>query len=401
LNIIILTKESFPVGLAATNRIHCYAKGFIELSSEVMVLCIKPTERKPKVVNKVEDGIYENIPFAYPGKETVYSSWFIKRRIQNIAGLIGTIRMILKLNHVRRIDALIIYLNAPFIEFLIFLLARFSKIILLKEENEHPYIYFPTKRFFYKCLRRYYIKYNYCLYDGLLLMTNHLIKLFGNNEKIKSRILHVPMTVDYERFEKKINTSSTESYIAYCGILNDKKDGINLLIEAFSRISDEFEDLKLHLIGQGESELKMKEYLKLTYDKQITEKVVFKGKVSRVEIPELLCKAKLLVLPRPQNMQAEYGFPTKLGEYLATGVPVVTTKVGEIPFYLNDGESAFLAEPGSTDSLMFKMKEALLDYAHAIEVGKKGKTVALNYFNYQIQAARIIDFIKKIRSCAG
>ncbi len=400
LNIIILTKDSFPIGLASTNRIHCYAKGFIEHGSKVKVLCIKPTERGNNVVNKEVNGIYDNIPFIYTGKETIYSSLFIKRRIQNIAGLVGVLRIISKENQVHKIDALIIYLNAPFIEFILFLFSRILKITLLKEESEHPEIYFPMKGFFNNSFRRCYIKYNYCLYDGLLLMTHHLMQYFSLNKRIGARLLHVPMTVDSKRFEIKPNSTNTESYIAYCGILNDNKDGVNILISAFSQISGEFDHLKLFLIGNAESESKLKVYLELTIKEQIIDKVVFKGNVSREEIPELLGNAKLLVLPRPYSRQSEYGFPTKLGEYLATGIPVVATKVGEIPLYLNDGIEAYLAEPGSIDSLTFKMKEALSDYEHALDVGRKGKDVVLRYFNYQIQSTSILDFIRNIRQCA-
>ena len=50
-------------------------------------------------------------------------------------------------------------------------------------------------------------------------------------------------------------------------------------------------------------------------------------------------------MARPDSRQARGGFPTKLGEYLATGKPVCVTKVGEITVYLEDNVSAFLAEP--------------------------------------------------------
>ncbi len=52
----------------------------------------------------------------------------------------------------------------------------------------------------------------------------------------------------------------------------------------------------------------------------------------------------------PDSKQAQGGFPTKLGEYLATGNPVCATTVGEIPDYLVDGESVYFAVPGSVDS---------------------------------------------------
>lgn len=61
-------------------------------------------------------------------------------------------------------------------------------------------------------------------------------------------------------------------------------------------------------------------------------------------MPQMLKNAEALVLDRPNSLQAQYGFPTKLGEYLLTGNPVVVTKVGDIPLYLKDGVSALLSE---------------------------------------------------------
>ena len=70
-------------------------------------------------------------------------------------------------------------------------------------------------------------------------------------------------------------------------------------------------------------------------------------------MPKYLCNAKLLALARPDSIQAQGGFPTKLGEYLATGRPVVVTKVGEIPDYLEDGVNAFLSDINSGYSLLY------------------------------------------------
>lgn len=70
------------------------------------------------------------------------------------------------------------------------------------------------------------------------------------------------------------------------------------------------------------------------------------GDVHRDKVPELLCRSKILALARPDNLQSEGGFPTKLGEYLSTGNLVIITDVGDIPFYLKDGESALIAKAG-------------------------------------------------------
>ena len=69
------------------------------------------------------------------------------------------------------------------------------------------------------------------------------------------------------------------------------------------------------------------------------------------EVPQLLMDSEVLALDRPNSIQAQCGFPTKLGEYLLTGNPVVVTKVGDIPLFLEDGVSALLAEKRNAENL--------------------------------------------------
>jgi glycosyltransferase involved in cell wall biosynthesis len=93
---------------------------------------------------------------------------------------------------------------------------------------------------------------------------------------------------------------------------------------------------------------------------------------------------------------ADAGFPSKLTEYLATGNPVVVTKVGEIPLYLKDDVSAFLSEPGSIDSFAGRLDFVLGNYEFAQRVGLKGKELTLTIFNYNFQSKRMIAFIDSL-----
>lgn len=108
-------------------------------------------------------------------------------------------------------------------------------------------------------------------------------------------------------------------------------------------------------------------------------------------MPSYLLNAQLLLLARPANIQAKGGFPTKLGEYLTTGRPVVITKVGEIPDYLTDGENAFMAEPDNPLSFALKVEEALTDTENARAIGLNGKKLAVTIFNYKTQGLEMIN----------
>jgi glycosyltransferase involved in cell wall biosynthesis len=45
------------------------------------------------------------------------------------------------------------------------------------------------------------------------------------------------------------------------------------------------------------------------------------------------------------------GFPNVLLEAMASRVPAVATRVGEVPRMIADGETGFLVEPGDTEAL--------------------------------------------------
>lgn len=230
-------------------------------------------------------------------------------------------------------------------------------------------------------------------YDSIVLMTRTLIKHFKNNYPNCPYLLHLPMTVDLDRFKEK-ETSLKEflkPYIVFIGAMDDSKEGISILINAFNIIKNEFSDYKLYLLGPWNYDTPS--HIELIKELKLTDKVHWLGEYKRDQIPNILLNANLVVLPRPDSKQAQGGFPTKLGEYLATGNPVCATSVGEIPDYLVDGESVFFANPGSAVSFADAMRRALNNLDKAKSIGSNGRKVAEIHFNKDVQAKKLSEFL--------
>ena len=391
INIKIITTLPYPTGMAGSNRIMTYAKGLQENNCNVSVICMKTTESTQMIYNNQISGNHDGVFYKYAGGKTVISSNVFRRRIDDLNGLLMTCKDLITEKKSDQTNVIIFYSFSSSRALALFLITRLKGILFLIEESEHPLVYakemsLPERYFFNK--------FYYRLFDGMLLMTKRLIRYFVEEKGMKIPYLHVPMTVDLNRFniEKK---KEKLKYIAYCGVLNNKKDGVDILIEAFALLAKDFPDIDLLLIGDAASLNEHELYIKKVKQNQIVERVIFTGHKSKDAIPELLLNAAILVLARPESIQSEGGFPTKLGEYLATGNPVVVTKVGEIPDYLADGVNAFIAEPGSIDSLYNKMKTILLDYTAAQIIGANGRKVADDNFNYKIQTKNIVGFINK------
>ncbi len=230
--------------------------------------------------------------------------------------------------------------------------------------------------------------------NGLALMTSTLMKEFKEQDNLK--LLHLPMTVDLDRFNQaspKLENFE-HPYIAFVGVMNDSKDGVNILIQAFACITTKFPNHKLYLIGGWNYDTPA--HLEMIKNLKLEGRVYWLGEFSRDKIPAILQHASLLVLPRPDSKQAQGGFPTKLGEYLAAGVPVCASTVGEIPDYLTDNETVFFAEPGSVESFAKAMDRALSNPELAKKVGLAGRNIAEVHFNKDIQAKKLYEFLKTL-----
>jgi glycosyltransferase involved in cell wall biosynthesis len=245
--------------------------------------------------------------------------------------------------------------------------------------------------------QRYFEKKAIYAFDGIAWMTKTLIMYCQSFPNPQPKLLHLAMTVDLERFENITPAPSEfqQPYIAFVGVMNDAKDGVSNLIKAFNLIKNQFVEHKVYLVGAWNYDTPI--HLDLIKSFGVEDRVFWMKEYSRDSIPSIIGNADLLVLPRPDSKQAQGGFPTKLGEYLATGKPVCATTVGEIPDYLTDNESVFFAQPGSVESFADAMRRALSEPENARRVGLNGKKVAQKEFNKDIQAKKLHQFLLELQ----
>ena len=148
--IIIFTDESFPYGMAATNRIISYGKGFVGNGKKTEVICLRRTENADNIRNYKRNGYFESIKFTYLSKSTVKSKFFIMRRVHNFFSYVS-----LFFNSLKKINnstLSIYYSSNPYPLLLIWFANKLKKGLLFKEESEHPYVYLQHTKFIAKFL---------------------------------------------------------------------------------------------------------------------------------------------------------------------------------------------------------------------------------------------------------
>lgn len=390
MRIVFLKAYDFPLGGAPQNRLLCICKGLIEQGHDVEVHQYAPAKLNIEQ-NHFEKQVYNTVKiFNHSYK---YSP--IKSRVQQLQGIItGVVKSWL---HIftsvkkRPIDYIFINNEKNSYLFIFYLLAKICNAKFGRDLVEYPLPVLKPDNF-NDYIKKYKLKTNYRWFDVLFIISRNLIEFYQPYIKKGAKVLHLPVNVDFERFPNAMKELNS-NYITYCGDLSQSKDGVIILIKAFSIIKDEFKDIHLKLIGFNNNEEYMNSLNQLISDLKINDRVIQTGYVHPEKIPDELYNSRILVLARPDNIQAKGGFPTKLGEYLATGVPVVVTDVGELTSYLEDGRNAFIAKPDSVEDFAMVMKRALSDKEFAFKVGIEGRKTALKYFCHLSQGKFISDFL--------
>jgi glycosyltransferase involved in cell wall biosynthesis len=232
--------------------------------------------------------------------------------------------------------------------------------------------------------------------DGIItistLLNEKLAKIF---EMRHVPIFLFPVTVDFNNFSStgSTRTPSEKVKIFYGGSFGEK-DGLPFLLKALSGTWKQFKNIELNLTGLGDRS-DMEKFFDLVSELNIGEIVKYHGFLERERYYRILNSCDIFCMTRINSKYANAGFPFKLGEFLATGKPVISTKVGDVTNYLNDKE-AILISPESEQEIENALKRILKDPRKYQIIGKNGLYVAQKYFDYKKYASPFLDYIKKI-----
>lgn len=155
---------------------------------------------------------------------------------------------------------------------------------------------------------------------------------------------------DMQDWRAKLGINSTDFVFITVGTIEERK-GQHLIVEAMGQLHDAgltchaiFVGLPLTVADQQRIDAA------LTSHPTAAERCHFVGRQS--EVAPLLRSADCLLLPSSWE-----GFPRTVAEALACGLPVIATRVGELPTMVRHGVEGLLIPPGNVSALATAMQE--------------------------------------------
>lgn len=376
----VVTMAPFPKGNVSTLRYTSYLLSLVKKNIYAMVLVYCPTLMAKHIHSP--NGIYKGIVYQYVTRITwgKFSPIFVKA-FYLFVGLFKSIKYLKSSG----INVLILYGENPIIVNLFyFFVCKFLGIRYLGDRSEYPSL----------SVRKSVIKswiYNkkISLFDGIIVMTKELEDYYSLCSKREKFCFLLPMTIDAVRFDH-LGVRHRGRYIAVVfGVHN--RDGLYETLLAFNRYVALSGLYDLWLIGNYASMPNKSDLDELISKYHLQNRIKILGQMSIDKVPEILYNASCLITT--PNYYISGGFPTKLGEYMLSGTPIVATAAGEIANYIVDKQEMLLAPPGDiekiAESLLFVEQNPDVATVMASNASKKVRMV----FSADTYADDLVKFI--------
>jgi glycosyltransferase involved in cell wall biosynthesis len=153
-------------------------------------------------------------------------------------------------------------------------------------------------------------------------------------------VLYGGIELDLFPFSNRTLPTVGEIRILSVGRLVDKK-GFVTLIKAFKRIYTQYPNARLHIIGAGEDEKKIKSAIA---EYNLKDVVILRGAMDSKQVSDELKKAHIFCLASQTAKNGDIeGIPNALKEAMASGLPVVSTRHAGIPELIEHQRTGYLA----------------------------------------------------------
>lgn len=171
--------------------------------------------------------------------------------------------------------------------------------------------------------------------------------------------------------------------------------GLDHLVEGFARVSREFPEAKLLLVGDGPARAAVERKIAQL---GIGDRASITGIVPHDSVPGMLAFADVVVAPYPHLPQDLWFSPLKLYEYMAAAKAIVASSAGQIAEVLQDGYSGLLVEPGNVQELSRAIIRLLRDEDLRVRLGHNARREAVEKHSWQSHAQKLEELYYSVLS---
>lgn len=376
-DLIVVSAEPFPNGHAATNRMLSYLTGLAQ-RKDILYLCLASPSSSDSP-NKKKEGCFSGIYFQYISNPIINHHRNSLFRALSLFWRHCLIFILLILFY--KAKAVLIYSSKRQLTTIVQVACKIRATPLYRDITELVgYNYSHNKKDIAK------MKNNLASYSGLITISQGIYNYFDNIPIEKKFLL--PVLVDISRFE---GHKDSENYFFCCSGANLERDGLLDSLNGFLLFNNTTKgytfEIATYLDLTNPYHIKCKEIIDSHSDV-----IHYLGSFPSYEIPSKMSHATALMLTPHSNYQTK-GFPTKLGEYLASGTPTICSSTDDLMSVVSC-KTAYIVKPNAPDMIAETLQLIVNNPEEASIIGSNGRQLMINKYTISSYEERLINFLK-------
>jgi len=209
--------------------------------------------------------------------------------------------------------------------------------------------------------------------DAIITVSEAIAQQFVELGCAKSKLHVIPNGIQLARYSgvvpgerAALGVREDDPVVIYVGRLSPEK-GVRVLLDAFTLVKKSIPTVQLLIVGSGPDEAELRSSaLKTRSD------IHFTG--NRDDVPQLMAAADVVAIPSFTEGQGIVAI-----EAMASGIPVVASRVGGLVETIQDGVTGMLVSPHSAQELATAIETLLLDDEGAKRMAAAGSRRAASF----------------------
>ncbi len=232
--------------------------------------------------------------------------------------------------------------------------------------------------------------------NGLIFADDQIALSFGWIKHPKVTLFNFPSQSFLEIASTA--TKNRDNYpptVIYLGGLKRNR-GTQLMLDAFKRISNVVPTAQLLLVGPfvpASLETELRSEIE-RYD--LTNSVKITGPVPFDQVGSFLAQASVGWIPFQPVPKYQKNIPTKLFEYMAYGIPVVSSDLYATRIFIEDGINGLLVKADDPEAHANAIIKLLSDTTLSTSIGKNGQASVMEHYRWSEEEKKLLSLYEQV-----